>query len=101
MGKVAVGNVIMNRVNSKLFPNTVKGVVFDKQNGYIQFSPVIDGTIYNTPDAESIRAANEVLNGAKPVGDALYFLNPRKSTNFWIVNNRRHMTTIGLHDFYY
>lgn len=100
-GKVAVGNVIINRVNSSLFPNTIKGVIFDRQNGYTQFSPVLDGTIYNNPDAESIRAAKEALNGARPVGDALYFLNPRKSTNFWIVKNRKLMTTIGLHDFYY
>lgn len=100
-GKVAVGNVIINRVNSDLFPNTIKGVIFDRQNGYTQFSPVLDGSIYNTPDAESVRAAREVLNGARPVGDALYFLNPRKSTNFWIVGNRKHMVTIGLHDFYY
>ncbi len=100
-GKVAVGNVIMNRVSSELFPNTIKGVIFDKQDGYTQFSPVIDGTIYNSPDGESISAAKEILGGSKPVGDALYFLNPRESTNFWIVNNRKHMTTIGLHDFYY
>lgn len=100
-GKVAVGNVIINRVNSSKFPNTIKGVVFDKQDGYTQFSPVIDGTIYNSPDAESIKAATEVLNGARPVGSALYFLNPRKSTNFWITQNRKLMKTIGLHDFYY
>lgn len=100
-GKVAVGNVIINRVNSGQFPNTIKGVVFDKQHGYTQFSPVIDGTIYNSPGAESIKAATEVLNGARPVGNALYFLNPRKSTNFWITKNRKYMTTIGLHDFYY
>lgn len=100
-GKVAVGNVIINRVNSGQFPNTIKGVVFDKQHGYTQFSPVIDGTIYNSPGAESIKAATEVLNGARPVGNALYFLNPRKSTNFWITQNRKYMTTIGLHDFYY
>ncbi len=100
-GKVAVGNVIINRVNSPKFPNTIKGVVFDKQNGYTQFSPVIDGTIYNNPDAYSIKAAKDVLNGSRPVGDALYFLNPRKSTNFWIVENREHIKTIGLHDFYY
>ncbi len=100
-GRVAVGNVIINRVNSSKFPNTIKGVVFDKQDGYTQFSPVIDGTIYNTPDAESIRAATDVLNGARPVGNALYFLNPRKSTNFWITQNRQYMKTIGLHDFYY
>lgn len=100
-GKVAVGNVIMNRVNNGKFPNTIKGVVFDKQDGYTQFSPVIDGTIYNTPNAESIKAATAVLNGARPVGNALYFLNPRKSTNFWIIQNRQYIKTIGLHDFYY
>ena len=100
-GKVAVGNVIVNRVNSGKFPNTIKGVVFDKQDGYTQFSPVIDGTIYNTPNAESIKAATAVLNGARPVGNALYFLNPRKSTNFWITQNRQYIKTIGLHDFYY
>ncbi|MFW5648965.1 MAG: LysM peptidoglycan-binding domain-containing protein [Candidatus Alkaliphilus sp. MAG34] len=100
-GKVAVGNVIINRVNSPLFPNTVKDVVFDRQNGHVQFSPVLDGSIYNTPGAESVRAAGESLAGSRPVGNALYFLNPRDSTNFWIVNNRKYMTTIGLHDFYY
>ncbi len=100
-GMLAVGNVIINRADSHLFPDTIKGVVFDKQNGYTQFSPVIDGSIHNTPDAESIKAAKEILAGARPVGKALYFLNPRKSTNFWIENNRKYMKTIGLHDFYY
>lgn len=100
-GKVAVGNVILNRVKSSDFPNTVYGVVFDKQFGYTQFSPVIDGSIYNTPNADSINAAKAVLNGERPVGDALYFLNPRKATNFWIVQNRKIFTTIGDHDFYH
>lgn len=100
-GKVAVGNVVLNRVSSSQFPNSIKGVVFDKQNGYTQFSPVIDGTIYNTPNNDSVRAAKEVLAGARPVGGALYFLNPQKSTNFWITSNRKYMTTIGKHDFYY
>lgn len=100
-GKVAVGNVILNRVRNGNFPNSIYGVVFDKQHGYTQFSPVIDGTIYNNPGRESIQAATEALNGARPVGEALYFLNPRKATNFWIVHNRRYMKTIGDHDFYY
>ncbi|SNS03653.1 N-acetylmuramoyl-L-alanine amidase [Anaerovirgula multivorans] len=100
-GKIAVGNVILNRVRSGNFPNSIYGVVFDKQNGYTQFSPVIDGTIYNTPGKDSVQAATEVLNGARPVGEALYFLNPRKATNFWIVANRKYMQTIGDHDFYY
>lgn len=100
-GKVAVGNVVLNRVRSSKFPNSIYGVIFDKKDGYTQFSPVIDGTIYNTPNSDSVRAAKEALGGAKPVGEALYFLNPQKSTNFWIVANRKHMTTIGKHDFYY
>jgi|GEM_PF-2194138 len=100
-GKVAVGNVILNRVKSSDFPNTVYGVVFDKQFGYTQFSPVIDGSIYNTPNADSIETAKAVLKGERPVGDALYFLNPRKATNFWIVQNRRFSMTIGEHDFYH
>ncbi|SDK20139.1 cell wall hydrolase [Natronincola ferrireducens] len=100
-GKVAVGNVILNRVRSGKFPNTIYGVIFDRQDGYTQFSPVIDGTIYNTPHKDSVKAATEVLNGVRPVGEALYFLNPRKATNFWIVNNRQYMKTIGDHDFYY
>ena len=100
-GKLAVGNVIMNRVTSHKFPNTLYQVIFDKQNGHTQFSPVLDGSIYNTPDKDSIRAANDVLNGSRPVGEALYFLNPKKSTNFWITANRKYMKTIGQHDFYY
>lgn len=100
-GKVAVGNVILNRVSSPKFPNTIKGVVFDKQDGYTQFSPVLDGSIYNNPDPDSVKAATDVLNGLRLVENALYFLNPRKSTNFWIVENRQYMKTIGLHDFYY
>ena len=100
-GKVAVGNVILNRVNSSQFPDSIYGVIFDQQNGYTQFSPVIDGSIYNNPSAESIRAAEAALSGQRPVGDALYFLNPGKSQSLWITNNRQYMTAIGEHDFYY
>ncbi|WP_207706864.1 cell wall hydrolase [Alkaliphilus pronyensis] len=100
-GKVAVGNVILNRVKSSDFPNTIYGVIFDKQHGYTQFSPVIDGTVNNTPNNDSIKAAAAALNGEAPVGEVLYFLNPVKSTNFWIVENRRFYKTIGDHDFYY
>lgn len=100
-GKVAVGNVVLNRVESSLFPNTIKEVVFDKQHGYTQFSPVLDGNIYNTPNSDSINAAKDALSGKRPVGEALYFLNMSKSTNFWIVQNRKYFMTIGDHDFYY
>jgi len=99
-GKVAVGSVIMNRVSSPSFPNTIYGVIFDQYKGIPQFSPVQDGTIYNTPSNESYRAAQEAYYGSKPVGDALYFFNPAKASGSWIVKNRIYITTIGNHVFY-
>lgn len=98
-GKLAVANVIINRKNSSEFPNTIKTVIFDSNYG-IQFSPVADGTISNTPARESIDAALAALNGSNNVGDSLYFLNPAKSTNFWIINNRSFYTQINNHYFY-
>ncbi|MBM7582270.1 N-acetylmuramoyl-L-alanine amidase [Caldicoprobacter guelmensis] len=100
IGKVAVGNVIMNRVKSPGFPNTVYGVIFEYYKGIPQFSPVQDGTIYNTPSGESYRAAQEAYYGLRPVGDALYFFNPAKASGSWIVRNRTYITTIGNHVFY-
>jgi len=88
-------------VASKDYPNTIRGVIYDKQHGYVQFSPVLDGSINNKPNEESIKAAIDALNGVRPVGGALYFLNPDKATNFWIVSNREYYMTIGDHDFYH
>ena len=99
IGKVAVGNVILNRVKSKEFPNTIYGVIFDKKYG-VQFQPVMNGMIYNNPSHESIAAAKAALKGEKPVGECLYFLNPKTAENFWIVNNRVYHSTIKNHDFY-
>lgn len=99
-GKLAVGNVILNRVASVDFPNSIYGVIFDRKNG-VQFTPVANGTIYNTPSAESIRAAEECLRGTRVVGDCLYFFNPKTATKAsWIVQNCRYYTSIGDHDFY-
>lgn len=98
-GKIAVGNVIMNRVDSRDFPNTIYGVIFDSEHG-VQFQPVLNGTIYNTPSSDSIIAAKRALADDKMVGESLYFLNPRTASNFWIVNNRRYYGTIANHDFY-
>jgi len=98
-GKVAVGEVILNRVESAEFPNTIWGVIFDKKFG-IQFEPVANGTIYNIPSAESIKAAKTALNGSNYIGDCLYFLNPTIASSNWIVKNRDYYTTISNHDFY-
>ncbi|WP_432666595.1 cell wall hydrolase [Wukongibacter baidiensis] len=99
-GKVAVGNVILNRVKSGDFPNTVKGVIFEYYKGIPQFSPVEEGTIYNNPSAESIQAAKDALNGVRPVGSSTYFFNPAKSAGKWIVNNKTYVMRIGNHVFY-
>lgn len=98
-GKLAVGTVVLNRVASKEFPNTVYDVIFDRKWG-VQFTPVANGTIYQEPTAESVIAAHLCLEGARVAGNSLYFLNPAQSTSFWITNNRPYVTTIGCHSFY-
>lgn len=99
-GKVAVGNVILNRVNSKEFPNTIYNVIFEYYGSIPQFSPVADGTIYNTPSQESIDAAKDSLNGMRPVGNSTYFFNPNKAAGTWIVKNKSYVSRIGGHVFY-
>ena len=98
-GKIAVANVVLNRVKSNLFDNTVHDVIFDRKYG-IQFTPTVNGAIYNTPSGDSVIAAKRALFGENAAGNSLYFLNPRISTSFWIVNNRTFYKTIGNHDFY-
>ncbi len=100
LGKIAVGNVILNRVRSPLYPNTIYGVIFDRRYG-TQFSPVSFGTIYNTPSADSISAAKMCLDGANLSSDILFFMNPRLATTNWISQNRPYAFTVGNHDFYY
>lgn len=99
-GKVAVGNVILNRVNSKNFPNTIYNVIFEYYGSIPQFSPVADGTIYNTPSQESINAAKDAINGIRPVGNSTYFFNPSKAAGSWIVKNKSYVSRIGGHVFY-
>lgn len=98
-GKIAVGNVVLNRVKSTMFPDTVYGVIFDNRWGG-QFEPVRNGTIYMTPTEESVLAAKLCLDGANVVGDCLYFLAPSLAQNFWTVENREFVVNIGCHDFY-
>jgi N-acetylmuramoyl-L-alanine amidase len=99
-GKVAVGNVILNRVSSNEFPDTIKTVIFEYYQGIPQFSPVAEGTIYNAPSQESIQAAKDALNGIRPAGNATYFFNPDKAEGRWIVKNKIYVMRIGHHVFY-
>ena len=98
-GKIAVGNVVLNRVRSREFPDTIYGVIFDDRWGG-QFEPVRNGTVYHTPTEESVRAAVACLNGENTVGDSLYFLAPALTNNHWTMENRDYVTTIGAHWFY-
>ena len=95
-GKIAVGNVVLNRVASSRFPNTVYDVIF--QRG--QFTPASSGTINRTPSTESIAAAKLCLEGTNTAGSALYFINARVSPNSWAARNRPYVATIGAHTFY-
>lgn len=93
-GKLAVGNVVMNRVNNPGFPNTIKGVLFQKN----QFSPAMSGSIYRTPGANSVIAAKLVLDGAVVLENALFF--NRAGLNTFASRNRTYVATIGAHAFY-
>ena len=99
LGQIAVGDVILNRVRSSAFPNTIYGVIFDRRYG-VQFSPVSNGTIYNTPTYTARLAAQICLEGTSLSDNAMYFLNPRTAHSHWIENNRKYVYTIGGHDFY-
>lgn len=98
-GKIAVGNVILNRVESKDFPDTIYDVIFDNNYG-IQFQPVANNSIYNTPSRDSVLAGKLAIRDTNIAGESLYFLNPKKASNFWIINNRTYHKTINNHDFY-
>ena len=98
-GKIAVGNVVLNRVRSSQFPNTIYGVIFDKKYG-VQFAPTANGTIYNTPTAESVIAAKMCLEGYSISNSALYFFNPKYTSGSWVRQNRQYAFTIGNHAFY-
>ena len=93
-GQVAVGAVILNRVKSSKFPNTISGVVY--QSG--AFDAVADGQVNMTPDSTAKKAAQDALNGWDPSYGAIYYFNPSTATNKWIWS--RPMTvTIGKHRF--
>ena len=98
-GKIAVGNVVLNRVRSSAYPNTIYGVIFDRKFG-VQFSPVANGTVYKEPTAESIIAAKICLEGYTLSDEIEYFLNPSIASSSWITDNRQHVFTIGNHWFY-
>ena len=93
-GQVAVGAVVLNRVEHPSFPNSIAGVIYQPQ----AFTAVDDGQINASVTASCIRAAKDALNGWDPTGGAIYYYNPRTATNRWI-RSRPVITTIGKHVF--
>ncbi|HIY05824.1 MAG TPA: cell wall hydrolase [Candidatus Evtepia faecigallinarum] len=93
-GRIAVGTVILNRVANEAFPDTIKEVIFAPR----QFSPVANGTIFLTPDADSVIAAKLCLDGAREAGECLYF-NVTSMVS-WADKSRTLYCTIGDHNFY-
>ena len=80
LGQIAVGNVVLNRVRSAYYPNTIYGVIFDRKYG-VQFSPILNGTIYNTPSYNATLAAKICLDGFDISEGSFFFLEPRLSTS--------------------
>lgn len=93
-GKIAVGNVVLNRVKSPRFPNSIHGVIFQRN----QFSPAQNGTINRTPNAESVMAAKLCLDGAVELDNVLWF--NRVGLKSWASRNRTFVATIAQHSFY-
>jgi N-acetylmuramoyl-L-alanine amidase len=95
-GMIGVGNVVLNRVESIRFPDSVYDVIFQKN----QFSVVDCGMIYREPDERSIIAAKLCLEGADSAGESLYFINPALCNGSWFRNNLTFTERIGEHDFF-
>lgn len=94
VGKVAVGSVVMNRIQNPRFPKTIAGVVYQPH----AFESVTNGIINRPANGESLRAAVDAISGWDPSGGALYFFNPAKTNNAWIWA-RSIITQIGRHVF--
>lgn len=98
-GMIAVGSVVLNRVDSSNYPDSVYDVIFDTKHG-VQFTPVSNGTVYDEPTELSIIAAKICLDGYRVNGSIMYFINDALATNSWVADNCKYVMTIGDHDFY-
>jgi N-acetylmuramoyl-L-alanine amidase len=104
LGKQMVADVIINRVKSKRFPNTVQGVIFQKNGSGAQFSPISDGRYYRVTVSEETKAAvTEALSGSDATNGSLYFINAKKADAgnvTWFEKNLSLQTEHGGHRFY-
>lgn len=93
-GQVAVAAVVMNRLQSNLFPNSVKGVIFEP----LAFTAIADGQYWLTPNKTAYQAAWDAVRGWDPTGNAIYYFNPDTATSKWIWS-RPQIKKIGKHIF--
>jgi N-acetylmuramoyl-L-alanine amidase len=93
-GQVAVGAVVLNRIKSPAFPNTMSGVIY--QSG--AFTCIDDGQFWGEVTDSSYKAARDALNGWDPSGGAIYYFNPNTATSAWIWS-RPILSVIGKHYF--
>ncbi len=94
LGQVAVGAVVLNRVEHPSFPDTISGVIYERG----AFSCLYDGQFDKPVSEQAYAAARDALNGMDPSGGAIYYFNPKTATNKWIWS-RPAITTIGNHIF--
>ena len=94
-GQVAVGAVVLNRVNDPRFPGTIEAVIFEPG----QFQPVWQGTLPAEAGERSREAARRVLEGENPVGNAVYFYHSELSSCGWIRGNTTPVAVVGIHIF--
>lgn len=85
--QVAVGAVVLNRVKSDSFKNTIKDVIYEVIDGHYQFTPVLNGWIEKPATAEAIKAANEALSGIDPSNGALFYFD-NTATNEWLLSRK-------------
>lgn len=100
-GKVAVGAVVLNRVENINFPNTIPEVIYQYGDGTYQFEPVMNGLINKPASTQSVQAARDALNMVDPTNGALYFFAPNKVSNQWWLFSRPVSKVIGNHVFTY
>lgn len=94
LGQVAVGAVVLNRIDHPSFPDTLAGVIYQKG----AFTCLDDGQFYEPIEDICYSAAQDAINGLDPSGGAIYYYNPKTATSKWILS-RKIITTIGNHRF--
>lgn len=99
-GQIAVGNVVLNRVKSPLFPDSIREVVTQFQGGQYQFAAMSEENIRRPAEDPCVLAACLCLEGFNTAGESLYFLNPLYADSTWLEATRQFYTRIGAHDFY-